>query len=82
MGDKAKGFVEKFRVERVNGTSAKGEKHHDCNHLVLDLTPGHDPHAIPAAIAYAESVRKDGYELLANDIMAKVGRRNHAESES
>lgn len=67
MGDRNRGLYEKFRVARNDGQSAPGEKHDGCECFVLDLT--HDPHAVPALKAYAESARQDGYELLADDLM-------------
>lgn len=48
MGDRARGLYNKFRVERVDG---KQKKHANCDYFVLDVT--HDPHAIPALLAYA-----------------------------
>lgn len=67
MGDKTRGLYGKFLVERTDGTSALGQKHEGCRYFVLDID--HDPHSGPALLAYAESARKDGYELLADDIM-------------
>lgn len=63
MGDRTRGLYEKFHVERVDG---KQEKHADCDYFVLDVT--HDPHAVVALEAYVESARRDGYNLLANDL--------------
>jgi hypothetical protein len=71
MGNRNRGIYNKFRVERVDGKSASGKKHAGCDYFVLDIT--HDPHAIPALLAYAESASRDDYELLALDIVAKVG---------
>lgn len=65
MGDKTKGLVNKFTVTRNDGKSAPGEKHEDCDYFVLDLT--HDPHAIQAIAAYAQSCRAE-YPLLASDL--------------
>lgn len=70
MGDKTKGMFHKFRVERTDGTSAPGEKHHGCQYLVLDLD--HDPHARTAALTYAAAVEADGYNQLAGDLRALV----------
>ena len=69
MGDKSRGWYEKFVVYRTDGTSDPGEKHDGCEYFVLDLT--HDQHAWPALRAYAESCRAI-YPLLAADIDAKV----------
>lgn len=70
MGDKTRGLYDKFRVIRTDGSSAVGGKHGECEYFVLDLT--HDKHAAPALRAYSESARNDGYDLLANDLEAKV----------
>jgi len=67
MGDKTRGLYGKFRIERTDGKSAPGEKHDGCEYFVLDLT--HDPHAIPALKAYADSCRAE-YPLLAADLDA------------
>ena len=80
MGDKNRGLYRndgegegKFIVTRTDGSSDTGGKHMGCWYFVLDLT--HDPHAIPAMIAYADSCRKDGYELLAADILEAVAKQ-------
>jgi hypothetical protein len=65
MGDKSRGVYEKFRIERTDGSSALGQKHHGCWYFVLDTY--HDPHAIPALRAYADSCRVE-YPLLAEDL--------------
>ena len=65
MGDKTRGIYGKFRVERVDGKSAAGQKHESCEYFVLDLT--HDPHAYAAIVAYADSCRVE-YPLLAEDL--------------
>lgn len=70
MGDKTRGLYNKFRVSRTDGTSRKGKKHHECRYFVLDVD--HDPHMVPAMIAYAQSASRDGYNLLASDIMGQV----------
>ncbi len=71
MGDKNRGLYGKFHIERTDGKSAPGEKHHGCDYFVLDLT--HDPHAIPALRAYADACEAD-YPLLARDLRAKLDR--------
>lgn len=69
MGDRARGLFNKFVVYRQDGTDKKaGDRHFGCQYFVLDLT--HDPHAIPAIRAYAESAEKDGYIELAKDLRA------------
>jgi hypothetical protein len=78
MGNKADGlYTNKYRVERTDGSSAPLGKHATCRYLVLDLTAGHDPHAISAARAYALSARADGYFALAADIESIVGTDDH-----
>ena len=65
MNKKQCGLYKKYIVDRVDGQSLEGEKHHNCEYFVLDIT--HDPHALPAIKAYAESCRQD-YPVLANDL--------------
>ena len=48
-----RGWYQKFSVARQDHMDQPGEKHHGCRYFVLDLT--HDPHAVPALRAYAES---------------------------
>jgi len=60
-----KGLYRKFNVERTDGRSAPGEKHHECQYLVLDITC--DRHAIPAMRAYADDCKED-LPLLAFDL--------------
>lgn len=66
MSDRNKGLYNKFKVERTDGKSAPGEKHHGCEYFVLDLT--HDPYALAAIRAYAEECRKE-YPFLADDLL-------------
>lgn len=72
MGDKTRGLWPegKFIVRRRDSTDAPGGKHDGCDYFVLDLT--HDPHAIPAILAYADSCEADGYGLLADDLREKA----------
>jgi len=65
MGDKTRGFYDKFLVTRTDGQSAPGRKHHGCAYFVLDVD--HDPHAVAALRAYADSCEAD-YPLLARDV--------------
>lgn len=58
----------KFIVERSDGSSAPGGKHHGCEYFVLDMT--HDPHAVAAVAAYADSCRDTKPELAA-DLVAR-----------
>ncbi len=69
MSDKSRGLYGKFHIERTDGKSAPGEKHHGCDYFVLDLTC--DPHAAPALRAYADSCEAD-YPQLAADLRAKI----------
>lgn len=66
-----KGLYGKFRVERTDGKSEEGEKHHDCDYFVLDLT--HDPFAYHAILAYARKCGDDFPEL-AEDLYAKAAK--------
>ncbi len=63
--DATRGLYGKFRVERVDGRSAPGEKHDGCDYFVLDLD--HDPHSWPALKAYIESCREE-FPVLADDL--------------
>ena len=63
-----RGLFAKFRVERLT-PSSRGIDHTDCRYFVLDIT--HDPHALPAALAYANSCESE-YLPLAQDI--RIGR--------
>ena len=71
MGDKTKlyGLHEKFIVTRTDGSSEPGGKHEECSYFVLDLD--HDPHAIPALAAYAESCEAS-HPMLARDLRAII----------
>lgn len=37
ISDKDRGLYVKFHVERTDGRSAQGEKHHGCQYFVLDV---------------------------------------------
>jgi hypothetical protein len=76
MGDRTKGLIEKFRVERTDGMSAPGEKHHGCRYFVLDYD--YDQFAAPALAAYADACEGE-YPLLAADLrsVAKFNARLH-----
>lgn len=58
-------YRNKFNVTRTDGTSSPGGKHANCKYFVLDLN--HDPHALPAIRAYAESC-KATYPKLAEEL--------------
>ena len=59
------GLMDKYRVERRDGSSEPGGKHHGCEYFVLDLT--HDPHARAALLSYAASCEAE-YPVLAADL--------------
>lgn len=63
--DKSRGLYEKFIVRRADREDRPGYKHNGCQYFVLDIT--HDPHATPAALAYADSCEAD-YPQLASDL--------------
>ena len=64
------GVYNKYDVRRTDGRCEPGEKHENCAYFVLDIT--HDPHAVAALRAYAESCRIS-HPQLAIDIWATVG---------
>lgn len=64
-----RGLFRKYDVRRVDGEDAPGRPHHGCQLFVLDLS--HDPHAKPAALAYATSCAAD-YPRLAEDLRRAV----------
>ena len=63
-----RGLLAKFKVERLT-PSSRGIDHTGCRYFVLDIT--HDPHALPAALAYVHSCESE-YPFLAADIRAMV----------
>lgn len=65
--DATRGLYGKFRVERTDGSSGTGGKHEHCRYFVLDLN--HDPRAVAAIRAYANSCRNQ-YPALAEDLDA------------
>jgi hypothetical protein len=60
--DSTRGLYSKYQVERLSDPEGK---HEDCWYFVLD--PAHDPHALVALRAYAESARTE-YPTLAADL--------------
>lgn len=68
--NKTRGVYRRFRVERVDGRSEPGEKHHGCDYWVLDLD--HDPYALPALKAYAQACQAE-YPVLALDLWGRIG---------
>jgi hypothetical protein len=69
MDRRTTGLIDKFRVERTDGTSGAGLKHDGCEYFVLDMT--HDFHARAALVAYAASCEAD-YPALAADLREKA----------
>ena len=69
MDNTARGLYRKYFVERTDGSSEAGKKHHDCEYFVLDMH--HDKHAISALRAYILSCRKE-YPALAENLSDKV----------
>ncbi len=76
MGNKERGIYHKFKVTRTDGKSEPGEKHFGCSYFVLDID--HDPHAIPALLAYAASCEAD-YPLLAADVRSMVAQKEQSD---
>lgn len=70
MSDKERGLYRKFIIRREDGKDGPGCKHYDCEYFVLDVT--HDPHAIPALKAYADSCASE-YPALAADLRDTYG---------
>jgi hypothetical protein len=60
--DSTRGLYSKYQVERLSDLEGK---HDDCWYFVLD--PAHDPHALVALRAYAESARAE-FPVLAADL--------------
>jgi hypothetical protein len=75
MSNEGIGLYQKFNVERTDGRSAPGEKHDGCEYFVLDIT--HDPHAILALKAYAESCATT-FPLLAIQLLELTRERKAA----
>jgi hypothetical protein len=63
------GMYHKFNINRTDGKDAPGEKHHNNEYFVLNMTT--DKNAIPALAAYADAC-ESSYPVLAADLRAKV----------
>jgi len=61
------GLYAKYSVQRADAS----ERHYDCEYFVLDVT--HDPHAVPALMAYALSASEQ-YPVLAGDLVDLANR--------
>jgi hypothetical protein len=59
----------KYKVERVDGSTASGGKHEHCFYFVLDLE--HDKFAYAALHTYADMCEKE-YPLLARDLRERL----------
>lgn len=66
-GYKSGGLEEQFVIERIDGKPIPSDRRYS---LILDFS-GNDPHALNAAIAYADSVNTEN-PTLAVDIRAAV----------
>ena len=64
--EKDAGMERRYRVEKINDPTGK---HAKCWFFVLD--PHHDPHALVALRAYADSCRAE-FPQLADDIEAQI----------
>lgn len=71
MGDPNRGLYNKFFVERTDGKSTEGQKHHGCEYFVLDLN--HDKYAPYALMMYSTMCASE-YPMLADDLMEKARR--------
>lgn len=69
-GQSNRGLYGKFYVNRVDGQSGPNEKHEHCNYFVLDMN--HDPNAIAAILAYAESCAET-HPALSEDLKKLYG---------
>lgn len=80
MNDRTRGLYPIYKVERLDSSTAPGQKHASCFHFVLDAA--HDPCALPALRAYADACERD-YPLLAADLRRVIadGARSLAERE-
>lgn len=74
---KSLGLFEKFKVSRIDGRDAPGQKHHGAEYFVLDMA---DKFAIPALAAYAEACKQE-YPALSADLFRKAFEMELAASE-
>lgn len=66
------GLYRKFVVNRVDGSSQPGGKHHDCEYFVLDMM--HDKYAKAALLAYAQACQDD-YPQLAEILRKRMANK-------
>lgn len=71
MATDIRGIYKKFQVQRTDRRNLPGEKHHECEYFVLDLT--HDEIARIAALSYAISCQVTR-PLLSADLRGQVAR--------
>jgi len=67
--DTRDGVYHKFNVERADPEAQA--RHRTCAYFVLDVD--HDPHALPALVAYADAAAAE-YPKLADDLRWAVHR--------
>ncbi|WP_198414566.1 hypothetical protein [Chromobacterium phragmitis] len=72
MDQSTTGLYPKFHVSRADGRDQPGGDRAGADYLVMDLA--YDEHAVPAALAYADSCR-ERYPQLADDIVAQLAHR-------
>ncbi|ABL96775.1 hypothetical protein BcepF1.044 [Burkholderia phage BcepF1] len=72
--DKERGLFKKFHVTRVDGSSAPGQKHENCEYVVFDMN--HDGFARHALRAYARACA-DEFPALAADLIKRYGLDQH-----
>jgi len=63
-----RGFYDKYRVTRTDGTDEPGQKHHGCTYFVLDLV--HDEVARSIVPVLADAYAAAGLDALARDLRA------------
>jgi hypothetical protein len=68
--DRSRGLYDKYRVERVDGSTADGKKHDHCRHFVLDAD--HDPIA-PLCLNFYADLCESTYPQLARDLRKLTG---------
>lgn len=62
-------LYEKFEVTRIDKMDRPGGKHDGCEYFVLDID--HDPHALPALLAYSYACTQT-HPMLAEDLQRLV----------
>ena len=67
--DTERGLYQKFKIERVDGSSEPDRRHYGCRYFVLDLD--HDPHAVAALRTYAVACRRS-HPHLSDDLIRVI----------